>query len=189
MFSNFIAWAAGLQHCSVLEKIALGPSLSQTRNPRSTICNSTLWFSLHHCCVWSLVLYCRSIVTCIVLLKQGCIVLYGKKLMLSAPPHCFSKQMIICWLEWLPPATSCNQTPKMIRGGETNTNTNKNTNANTSPQTNIDTNHYWLIETSYSFSSLQSLRKNFTWPRLCWPSDPQSEGFNVILASRHLVVH
>ena len=73
--------------------------------------------------------------------------------------------------------------------GETNTNTNKNTNANTSPQTNIDTNHYWLIETSYSFSSLQSLRKNFTWPRLCWPSDPQSEGFNVILASRHLVVH
>ena len=60
---------------------------------------------------------------------------------------------------------------------------------NTSPQTNIDTNHYWLIETSYSFSSLQSLRKNFTWPRLCWPSDPQSEGFNVILASRHLVVH
>ena len=177
--------------CWIIKKIALGTSLSQTRNPRSTICNSTLWFSLHRCCVWSLVLYCRSIVTCIVLLKQGCIVLYGKKLMLSAPPRCFSKQMIICWLEWLLPAASCNQTPKMISGEETNTNT--NTNANTITDTIANTNHYrlnGLIEPSYTFSSLQILRNfDFTWARLCWPSDPQFEGFNVILASRHLVVH
>ena len=57
-----------------------------------------------------------------------------------------------------------NQMHKFLKYTNTNTNTNTNANTNTNKDTNKDTNHYRLtgfIDTSYSFSSLQSLRNFF----------------------------